>query len=215
MRIVAGAYRGRKLRVPPGSITRPTTERVREALFNILSDQVIGARVLDLYAGSGALGIEALSRGASKAVFVDASFQATNVIRSNLAVLDSAHRDTAMVVQQRIDQCLPTLASLGPFDLCLIDPPFAAVRDGSCISTLERVAAARIMHAQALWVLEFPSDQPDPEAPCFAVRQVRPYGDTRIAFMHVRTCDSNGSDSSIGNDENDSTDDAQEKCEAR
>ena len=87
MRVVAGTYGGRKLVAPAGSETRPTSDRVREALFSVLGATVDDARVLDLFAGSGALGIEALSRGARSAVFVDSSRKAIRAVKANLAAL--------------------------------------------------------------------------------------------------------------------------------
>lgn len=87
MRVIAGRHGGRRLQAPAGDATRPTSDRVREALFSILGDRVPGARVLDLYAGSGALGIEALSRGAASATFVDDAPTAVRVLRDNLEAL--------------------------------------------------------------------------------------------------------------------------------
>ena len=87
MRVIAGTYGGRRLQAPPGEATRPTSDRVREALFSILGDRVDGARVLDLFAGSGALGLEALSRGAASATFVDSAPAAIRAVRANLAAL--------------------------------------------------------------------------------------------------------------------------------
>src|SRR5919112_6803420 len=87
MRVIAGTYGGRRLQAPPGTDTRPTADRVREALFSILGERVDGARVLDLFAGSGALGIEALSRGAAEATFVDSAAPAIRAIRANLEAL--------------------------------------------------------------------------------------------------------------------------------
>src|SRR5918998_6335794 len=87
MRVVAGTHGGRRLATPPGSATRPTSDRVREALFSILGAAVDGARVLDLFAGSGALGIEALSRGAAEATFVERAPAALRALRGNLAAL--------------------------------------------------------------------------------------------------------------------------------
>src|ERR687889_1762341 len=84
MRVIAGTYGGRRLQAPPGTDTRPTSDRVREALFSILGERVEGARVLDLFAGSGALGIEALSRGAAEATFVDKAPAAIRAVRANL-----------------------------------------------------------------------------------------------------------------------------------
>src|SRR3954447_9655647 len=87
MRVIAGTYGGRRLRAPAGTDTRPTSDRVREALFSVLGERVEGARVLDLFAGSGALGIEALSRGAAGATFVDSAPAALKAVRANLAAL--------------------------------------------------------------------------------------------------------------------------------
>src|SRR5688500_13171182 len=87
MRVIAGTYGGRRLQTPPGTDTRPTADRVREALFSILADRVHDARVLDLFAGSGALGIEALSRGAAEATFVDSAPAAIRAIGANLEAL--------------------------------------------------------------------------------------------------------------------------------
>src|SRR3954454_19834846 len=87
MRVIAGEWRGRPLKAPPGAATRPTSDRVREALFSILGARIPGARVLDLFAGSGARGIEALSRGAGSATFVDAAAPAVAAIRANLGAL--------------------------------------------------------------------------------------------------------------------------------
>jgi 16S rRNA (guanine966-N2)-methyltransferase len=117
VRVVAGTAKGRRLVTPPGLDTRPTSDRVREAIFNALGsiDAVAGARVLDLFAGSGALGIEALSRGAATAVFVDLSLQALDAVRTNL---DSIGLEGTVV---RIDA---HRYDDGPFDLALLDPPY-------------------------------------------------------------------------------------------
>jgi 16S rRNA (guanine966-N2)-methyltransferase len=87
MRVIAGTWGGRRLQAPPGDATRPTSDRVREALFSVLARRVDGARVLDLFAGSGALGIEALSRGAASATFVDSAPAALKALRANLDAL--------------------------------------------------------------------------------------------------------------------------------
>lgn len=119
MRIIAGAHAGRRLAVPPKG-TRPTSDRVRESLFSILNGWGVidGARVLDLYAGSGALGFEALSRGAESLVAVDASRQATRVIRENAAVLG----ERVEVQQSAVARFLRTPPR--QFDLVFIDPPY-------------------------------------------------------------------------------------------
>src|SRR5205807_2939069 len=121
VRVVAGAFKGRRLQAPAGGRTRPTSDRVREALFSILGD-VSDARVLDLYAGSGALGIEALSRGAAGATFVDSDREAVVAIRANLALTGTD--DRASVVRSPVGSFLAA-GRHGPFDLVFLDPPYA------------------------------------------------------------------------------------------
>ena len=118
---MAGSARGRRLDVPPATTTRPTSDRVREALFNALESlsAIDGAKVLDAFAGSGALGIEALSRGADQAVFADTSPAARQMIEANLAATQLAPR--ASVVG---GTALSALRAHGPFDLVLLDPPY-------------------------------------------------------------------------------------------
>ena len=183
MRIVGGAFRGRKLLVPGGKLTRPTTERVREALFNMLGTTVQQRSVLDLYAGSGSLGIEALSRGARQAVFVEIAKSAADAVRANLSAVSLTDSQTAHVVQRPIEHSIDTLRRLGPFDLCLIDPPFASVRDGSALRAVQLVASSHVLTQDAILVIEYPSDQPDPSLGGLTCFDVRGYGDTRLAFF--------------------------------
>lgn len=121
MRVTGGNLRGRELRAPKGEKTRPTTEKVREAWFNILRD-VTGARTLELFAGTGALGIEALSRGARAVVFVEAWGPAQKVLSDNLTRLDLWDQST--LVRTRAESSGKRLAELAPFDLLLADPPW-------------------------------------------------------------------------------------------
>lgn len=137
-RIVAGSYGGRRLRVPPKG-TRPTTERAREAVFASLehADAVDGAAVLDLYAGSGALGLEALSRGADEVLFVEADQRAAGILRGNIAGLRT---DRARVVRGTAANVLATPPARR-FDLALADPPFG-LDDGELATVFEELAAA-------------------------------------------------------------------------
>lgn len=171
MRVVAGELRGRRLEAPRDSGTRPTADRVREALFSILGD-VSGTRVLDLYAGSGALGIEALSRGAAQAVFVDSSRAAVNAIRSNLADLGieaAVHRRDAL-------DWIANPPSGAPFDLVFADPPYdSAVRAASGL--VERLP--NVLTEEAVIVTE--SSKRAPLELPFPLLRERSYGDTRIA----------------------------------
>jgi 16S rRNA (guanine966-N2)-methyltransferase len=117
MRVVAGEYRGRRLQAPRGTSVRPTSDRVREALFSILGD-IEGLRVLDLFAGSGALAIEALSRGAASATLVENDRAALDAIRANLAPLEGANAEIV-----RADALAWLGGRRGPFDLVFADPP--------------------------------------------------------------------------------------------
>jgi 16S rRNA (guanine966-N2)-methyltransferase len=171
VRVVAGELRGRKLVAPPGDATRPTADRVREALFSILGD-ISGARVLDLYAGSGALGIEALSRGAATAVFVDSSQAAVTAIRRNLAELG-----LEAPVQRRDALAYLAAAAAGdPFDLVFADPPYdSALRTAPGLA--ERLPP--ILSQDAVIVTE--SNKRSPLELPFPLLRERSYGDTRIA----------------------------------
>ncbi len=140
MRVIAGTLRGRTLKAPKGSTTRPTTDKVREAWFNILGN-VSGARVLELYAGTGALGIEALSRGAGHAVFVEAWAPAQRALLENLEQLGLTER--SIVLKRRVESALKALLELGPFDLVLADPPWTELE-----RSLERIE--RTLHRDLL-----------------------------------------------------------------
>lgn len=131
MRIIAGNAKGRVLRAPHGKSTRPTDARARETLFNILGERAIGARVLDLYAGSGAVGLEALSRGASSCVFVEQNAAASNSIRANLKILDYENQSQVwnVAVKSALHRMSEKPEYSGGFDLVFADPPFDAPRE--------------------------------------------------------------------------------------
>jgi 16S rRNA (guanine(966)-N(2))-methyltransferase RsmD len=126
MRIIAGKYRGRKLKSPPSLQTRPTSDRLRETLFNILAPRIKGARFLDLCAGSGAVGIEALSRGAAHVTFVDRSRKMYALIEANLKALNVSD-DEIEVVSREALECLRrhTKNEAVAFDIIFFDPPYA------------------------------------------------------------------------------------------
>jgi 16S rRNA (guanine966-N2)-methyltransferase len=172
MRVIAGRHGGRRLQAPPGDATRPTSDRVREALFSVLGTRVEGARVLDLFAGSGALGIEALSRGAETATFVDSAPAAVRVLRANLEALG----EDAEVVRADALRWLRGAPRRGrQYDLVLLDPPYrrAAALEGALADTLPPVLAGG-----ALVVAE--SDRRAPLELGIPVIDDRRYGDTRI-----------------------------------
>jgi 16S rRNA (guanine966-N2)-methyltransferase len=173
LRVVAGEYKGRKLHAPPGELTRPTADRVREALFSILGP-LDGVRVLDLFAGSGALGIEALSRGAADAVFVDNDPVAIEAVRRNLHGLGinaHVHKWEAMAY-------LGTRP--GPFDLVFLDPPYSSA---SRLAGPLSQRLPQVLSEDARIVSE--SDKRSPLALELPLDFERTYGDTRIA-IHTR-----------------------------
>ena len=178
MRVVAGAYGGRRLRAPAGSSARPTADRVREALFSILGP-LEGLRVLDLYAGSGALGIEALSRGAAEAVFVDSDRRSTEAVRQNLEAVGieaSVRRQDALAFLRsgrRRDG--------RRFHLIFVDPPYSSADRlaGPLSQALPAVATP-----EARIVTE--SDKRRPLRLTLPLADERTYGDTRIAVHRAR-----------------------------
>ena len=123
MRVIAGKFRGRRLKSPPGAQTRPTSDRLRETLFNILAPRLQGARFLDLCAGTGAVGIEALSRGASHITFVDQSRKMCGLIEANLTSLGVEADQYEIVVSEAFDYLRRRLMKAPEFDIVFFDPP--------------------------------------------------------------------------------------------
>jgi 16S rRNA (guanine966-N2)-methyltransferase len=171
VRIVAGQFKGRRLQAPRGMDTRPTADRVREALFSILGP-LEGERVLDLFAGSGALGIEALSRGAGEAVFVDSDPRAVAAVKRNL---EAVGVDAAVERQDAIAHLRG--ASGRPYDLVFLDPPYSSASQLAGPLS-ERLPA--VLSESARIVSE--SDKRNPLELSLPLVDERVYGDTRIAI---------------------------------
>jgi 16S rRNA (guanine966-N2)-methyltransferase len=177
MRVVAGSARGRTLVAPEGSRTRPTSDRVRESIFNALyslDDVVDDARVLDLYAGSGALGIEALSRGARAATFVERDRSALDAIRRNVGA--AGFDDAATVTRSDVLDWLERAP--GEYDLVLCDPPYDFSEWPALLASLARVAPRGVV------VLE--SDREIDPGDGWAVIRSRRYGGTVVSIVHRR-----------------------------
>jgi 16S rRNA (guanine966-N2)-methyltransferase len=175
-RIVAGTAGGRRLKVPPKG-TRPTSERVREALFNALdvAGELDGARVLDLYAGSGALGLEALSRGASDALFVEADRRAVEVLKGNVAELKLGG-----TVRSGQVEAVVSAAATAVFDIVIADPPYA-VDSAQLGAVLASLAAGGWLADGALVIVERATRDGEPDYPGgFEPIRVKRYGDTAL-----------------------------------
>jgi 16S rRNA (guanine966-N2)-methyltransferase len=175
-RIVAGSAGGRRLAVPPSG-TRPTSERVREAMFSALEATIglDGARVLDLYAGSGALGLEALSRGAATATFVESDRRALDVLRRNAATLGLPG---VVVLAGNVEAIVGPDRIGPPFDVILADPPYR-LPDADLAVVLDRLAAGGWLAPDGVLVLERAARDGEPTLPAaLAMIRSRRYGDT-------------------------------------
>jgi 16S rRNA (guanine966-N2)-methyltransferase len=184
LRIVSGEFRGKTLAAPPGEATRPTSDRARQAIFNILehaawSNGVRDARVIDLFAGSGALGFEALSRGAAFCLFVETDEAARGAIRQNV---DAMHLFGRTRVHRRDATDLGVRPGAdGPaFDLAFLDPPYAK---GLGERALERLAAGGWLSPGALVVFERGAGEPEPQTPGYERLDARDYGAAKVWFL--------------------------------
>jgi 16S rRNA (guanine966-N2)-methyltransferase len=184
MRITGGRYRSRTLEAPRGDATRPTSDRVREALFAILGSNggLAGARVLDLYAGTGALAFEALSRGAAEAVLVEPARAALRVIQANARSL--AVEALVKVVPTTVERAGTAVLAAGPFDLVFADPPYADITSGEAPRAIEALlrAPAGLLTAEATLVLEHGKADTPPALAGLGALDTRRYGDTCLSF---------------------------------
>ena len=180
MRVIGGAARGRRLKVPKGKTIRPTAARVKESLFNILPHDFSGLRVLDLFAGSGNVSIEALSRGAAITILVDESPRATAVIRENLRRLGLNER--TQVWTAPVARSLRKLAKSGErFDLIFLDPPYDRELVGT---TLKAIAQNNVLNATGKVVAEHSAREAvKPQYDQLVLNDQRRYGDTLLSFF--------------------------------
>lgn len=173
LRIVAGEFRGRRIEAPPGRSTRPTREEVREAWFNVLGERVVGARVLDLFAGSGALGLEALSRGATHVHFVESSRAVLEVLKLNIETLGVASRTEVSRADALTLVSAPERVAAGSWDLVLADPPYGVDAAPELVSAFSHGSFTGILCVEHAAGVDFPVE-PDWQ---------RRYGETALSIF--------------------------------
>jgi 16S rRNA (guanine966-N2)-methyltransferase len=181
-RIVAGTFGGRRINAPPGARTRPTSDRVREALFSTLDTlaELAGARFADLYAGSGAVGLEAVSRGAAHVLLVESDPRAARVVRENLAALRAT--PVARLVTGKVAQVLAAGPEGGPYDVVFADPPYA-VPDEEIAATLVALVDNGGLASDAVVVVERSTRTgPVPSVEGVIVEHSRRYGETTLWY---------------------------------
>lgn len=190
MRVVAGQAGGLRLKAVPGRGTRPTTDRVKESVFGILGQRCLGARVLDLFAGTGSLGIEALSRGADRAVLVERDRAALRVLRENLestgftAQAEVWPRDVLSVLA---DAGCREVEKAGAFDLVFVDPPYGS---GLAEVVVRRLGESGCLAPEAVVVAEHSNHQALPDrAGTLVLRRRQRYGETVVSFYSVAAPD--------------------------
>ena len=189
MRIIAGTHRGRRLHGPTGTALRPTSDRVREALFSILGNRLPGSRFLDLYAGTGAVGIEAVSRGAQHVVCVESNREALTLMHRNLSDCGMINR---VIVQGRtVQQFLSRMDHMrGPYNIVFADPPYAAAHELAAL--LAGVTPEALLAPDARLIAEHAANTPLPDqlGPCVFLRRYA-YGDTALSvFAYSSTASS-------------------------
>jgi 16S rRNA (guanine(966)-N(2))-methyltransferase RsmD len=180
-RVIAGAARGIRLQAP-GPGTRPLGDRVKQTLFAILEPDLPGARVLDLFAGSGAGGIEALSRGAATAVFVERDPSAVSVISANLRAAGLGDAGRAVVVRADVVAWLGRGNADAPFDIVIVDPPYAEVGLRDRVLETLGTRAAPLTAGGRVVVKHFWRDQPPARAGLLASERARRFGETALTF---------------------------------
>jgi 16S rRNA (guanine966-N2)-methyltransferase len=188
MRVIAGTYRSRILKSLKGLALRPTSDRLRETLFNVLGDAVDGARFIDLFAGTGAVGIEALSRGASEVVFIENHAPAATLIRRNLESLDI--RSGATVLSLDVVRGLEKLAAkVTPgkpgYDLVFVDPPYAGAEE--YVRALRYLSGSPLLRPGAIVIVEHRWDFALPESGQLRRTRMLKQGDAALSFLAIQS----------------------------
>jgi len=178
MRIIAGEMRGRQLKTVEGMQTRPTSDKVKGAIFNVLGDKVLDARVLDLFAGTGSLAIEALSRGSHDAVLVEKSREAQDVIRENIERMGVSHK--AKLLQWDVFKYINEFPD-EIFDLIFLDPPY---REGLALKVILTLREHACLTSDGVIVAETAKDEElDGDIYPYEIRKTGQYGDTKVWYL--------------------------------
>lgn len=181
MRVIAGSARRLLLKAPDGMDTRPTADRVKESLFNMLNPDLYGCAFLDLFSGSGAIGIEALSRGAQRAVLVDASMECAGIIKQNLEVTRLG--ENAEIINEDVYAAIERLGRRGDkFDIIFMDPPYAA---GYYVPVMEAIKKADILAAEGYIVAESAKEVDFTAAEGFKIFKERKCGPAVMNFLNL------------------------------
>jgi 16S rRNA (guanine(966)-N(2))-methyltransferase RsmD len=180
MRVIAGKYKGRRLGAPEGTDTRPTSDRLRETLFNVVAPEIEGSTWLDLFAGTGAVGIEALSRGAARAVFVEPAVRPLRTIKKNIALV-GAEQDAEIVDRDAIVALRMLESSTASFDFCFLDPPYRKMGDYEQV--LKFLSTARLLNPGGTVIAEHDKHfDPGPNFGPLGRRRTLKQGDAVLSF---------------------------------
>ncbi|MBS4020917.1 MAG: 16S rRNA (guanine(966)-N(2))-methyltransferase RsmD [Dethiobacter sp.] len=179
MRVIAGSARGRKLKTRRGTETRPTADRVKESLFNILAPRLMGCSFLDVFAGTGGIGIEALSRGAACCVFIEKNLQCVKIIKENLSLTGFA--DSTRVIPQEVRIALSELAAGDkPFDIIFLDPPY---HSPELLPVINQVCREGLLKPGGLLVVEHHFKDTFWMSQAWEIMREKRYGDTGVSFL--------------------------------
>lgn len=179
MRVISGSARGRKLKAPEGLTTRPTTDRIKESLFNIIAPDLFECRFLDLFSGSGSMGIEAVSRGAQKAVLVDSDRNSINVIRDNVTA--TGFQGKTEIMGCDVSSAIATLGNRKEkFDIIFMDPPY---NKGLIDKTLRLIVKANLLADNGYIIAEQSQEDSTPDIPDLEVFRVKDYKITKMTFL--------------------------------